>query len=127
MITGYAESNAAATFREHIKIAPQSAEAYLYLGVVLQQQKKTDEARQALEKAEAQMNGVWEKSQRPLQVVTGSAAGPLSAEATYLLALAKHEQAELSEARKLRRPNRLTYNLRYRAIRRSLRKDSNTR
>lgn len=65
----------------------------------------TPEARANLDKAEAEMNGLWEKSQEPLQVVIGSAAGPLSAEATYLLALAKHEHAELSEARNLRRAN----------------------
>jgi hypothetical protein len=60
----------------------------------------TPELREALDKAEAQMKRVWEDSPKPLQFVIGSAAGPLSAEATYLLAVAKHEQAELAEARK---------------------------
>jgi hypothetical protein len=63
--------------------------------------KGTPELREALDKAEAQMKRVWEDSPKPLQFVIGSAAGPLSAEATFLLALAKHEQAELAEAHKL--------------------------
>jgi hypothetical protein len=63
--------------------------------------KGTPELREGLDKAEAQMKRVWEDSPKPLQFVIGSAAGPLSAEATYLLALAKHEQAELTEMRKL--------------------------
>src|SRR4029077_18046001 len=43
--------DAAAAFRAQIKIAPQWSEAYFFLGLILDQQKKTAEARQAFEKA----------------------------------------------------------------------------
>lgn len=43
--------DAAAIFREQIKVFPQNAQAYTALGVILRQQKKTDEARRAFEKA----------------------------------------------------------------------------
>jgi tetratricopeptide (TPR) repeat protein len=43
--------DAAALFREQIKAVPQSPDAHFLLGVILRQQKKSDEARQAFEKA----------------------------------------------------------------------------
>ena len=43
--------DAAAVLRNEINDAPQSARAYISLGIVLAQAKKTDEAQQALEKA----------------------------------------------------------------------------
>src|SRR4029077_9701523 len=42
--------DAAALFCEQIKTAPQSPEAYFFLGLILRQQEKADEARQAFEK-----------------------------------------------------------------------------
>jgi hypothetical protein len=65
------------------------------------EQEKTAEAQTAMEtaqaalhKAETRMKTVWNEGEKPLRFVVGSAAGPLNAEATYYLALAKHEQAE---------------------------------
>src|SRR5262249_37383158 len=43
--------DAAKLFREQIKAVPESADPYFLLGLILRGQKKTDEARQAFEKA----------------------------------------------------------------------------
>ena len=44
--------DAAAVFREQIKISPQSSQPYLLLGLILRQQNKIDEARKAFENAQ---------------------------------------------------------------------------
>ena len=47
--------DAAAVFREQIKASPQAALPQLFLGIILRQQKKIDEARAAFEKASVKL------------------------------------------------------------------------
>jgi hypothetical protein len=72
----------------------QEAQRALSLAERRLQQEKSDDARIELDLAGKRMQAVLARSQAAVLLVHAAAAEPLAAEATYLLALCKHEQAE---------------------------------
>jgi hypothetical protein len=53
----------------------------------------------AVASAQAKVDDLWKRSKEMVMLVQAAAAEPFAAEATYLLALCKHEQAERSQAK----------------------------
>ena len=60
---------------------------------------KTPAALKALEEAQDRINELWKSWPKVQPALIAPAAGPLASEASYFLALAKHEQAEQIQAR----------------------------
>jgi hypothetical protein len=77
----------------------QAIEAYAHLLRAQQASGKAAPGQVTLAAAQARVNELWKQGKDIEILVRAAAAAPLDAEATYLLALCKHEQAERAQAK----------------------------
>jgi hypothetical protein len=61
--------------------------------------RNSPESRETFKSAQANLESVWKDDKKARVFMSNAAATPFCSEATYLLALAKHEQAEQTQAR----------------------------